>query len=64
MKIRRITIEVEVPWKVSSDEVLSHLRVGSDELTEFIPYQAQVVKDELSPNKRIGFYQRFPCDEK
>lgn len=71
MKIRRVTIEVEVPWEVPADpratkmvghiSVLTTLGLGFGELQEFIPYQAQVVKDELSTNIRIGEYTRFPC---
>lgn len=52
MKIRRVTLEVEIPWSIKASELLSWLTA---QLNEFaVNHQEQVVADELSTNKRIG----------
>lgn len=53
MKIRRITLEVEVPWKIPAKDVLLVIGPILDKLATV--HQAQVVKDELSANSHIGY---------
>jgi hypothetical protein len=56
MKLRRITIEVEVPWFSQSEDVLVRL---TDALNEELGtlHQEQVVDDAESPNVRLGVYE-------
>ena len=73
MKIRRVTIEVEVPWdatyettplpkKMDGDGILYVLKRGMDEVYDLtgFPHQAQVVKEEVSPNTQIGVFAKWP----
>jgi hypothetical protein len=52
VKIRRVTLEVEVPWTVPAEDVLLVLGPVLDKLAAV--HQAQITKDELSRNTRIG----------
>lgn len=52
MKIRRVTLEVEVPWKIPAEDVLLVIGPMLDKLA--VVHQAQVTKDELSSNSHIG----------
>jgi len=54
MKVRRITIEVDVPFEYDGAYVLRALSLGFGEQCEEIPYQAQVASETLSTNDRIG----------
>ena len=59
MKIRRVTIEVEVPWSFAAKDVLECLAQGFDEIAYdvnsiAVPRQAQIVSDVLSPSTQIG----------
>jgi len=60
VKIRRVTIEVEVPWSFAAKDVLECLAQGFDELAYSgkncapTPCQAQIVSDVLSPSVQIG----------
>jgi hypothetical protein len=58
MKIRRVTLEVEVPWTTPAEDVLLVVGPTLDKLAKV--HQAQVVKDERSPNKRIGYSEFKP----
>ena len=69
MKVRRVTIEIEVPWEFSAEEVLECVWQGLDEVSCFdvsyvqrqpVPHQEQVVKDELSLNTQIGDATEWP----
>jgi hypothetical protein len=53
MRIRRIKIEIEVPWEFHH---LAVLAVISKALTEFThwPHQEQILLYEESPNTQIG----------
>jgi len=60
MKVRRVTLEVEVPWDITADRVLDYLDYGvRNGRPLVVPHQAQVVKDERSPNVRIGKARKF-----
>ena len=59
MKVRRVTIEIEVPWEFDSDAVMACVNQGFDEIGyDFegtpVPHQAQVVSDAISTNTCIG----------
>ena len=60
MKIRRVTIEVEVPWSFAAKDVLECLAQGFDEIGytgkngDPVPCQAQIIGDVLSPTTQIG----------
>ena len=74
MKVRRVTIEIEVPWnatfqtvlyprKLDGDSLLHALRCGLNTLYEDVeqpPHQAQLVSAVVSPNKQIGEVKRWP----
>lgn len=51
MRIRRVTLEVEVPWDDEASTVLEGLQSGL--LRRGVRNQAQVVKDEESPNTKV-----------
>ena len=58
MRVRRVTLEIEVPWSFSAKAVLECLRQGFDEIaydadTNAVPHQEQVVNDVVSANTRI-----------
>ena len=67
MKVRKVTIEIEVPWNAEYETMLFNnpldgagllhaLDKGLGSLYDltWIPYQAQVIKEEVSANKQIG----------
>ena len=58
MKVRRVVVEIEVPFEVKADAVLEGVEQCFDDIVRNggkpIPHQAQVVSDELSTNNRIG----------
>lgn len=58
MRVRRVTLEVEVPWEVPAADVLLVVGPTLDRLAGV--HQAQVVKDERSPNTRIGRAWKAP----
>ena len=65
MKIRRVTLEVEVSWECDGNSVLEMLRQGFDEIGydsdgSSLPYQAQVVSEVESPNTQIGNVLEWP----
>ena len=75
MKVRKVTIEIEVPWnatfqtvlyprKLDGDGLLHALRVGMGELYDGLdptpPCQTQVVSAEVSTNKQIGVFTEWP----
>ena len=62
MKIRRITIEVELPWEGTEPLADDLLKVAKECLC-FWPNQAQAWS-ELSPNTRIGDMTRNDEDER
>jgi hypothetical protein len=57
--VRRVTLEVEVPWEVPAADVLLVIGPNLDKLAEV--HQAKVVKDERSPNVRIGKVWKVPA---
>ena len=54
MKVRRITIEIEVPWTAHHLAVLEAITKGLNWAWPYLPHQEQVVKNEESSNMRIG----------
>lgn len=62
MKIRRITIEVEVPFEYDGAWLLARLAVGVAEGVNEVPYQAQVMNEEHSTNTQIGTTVSVPLD--
>jgi hypothetical protein len=60
MKVKRMTIEVEVPIRtVKSRDLLAVVVDYLDK--QNIPHQAQM-RFEISPNTRIGKYTEWPTD--
>jgi hypothetical protein len=72
MKIRRVTLEIEVPWNAEYESMmrsrpldgkglLRALNAGLNEMFDItcIPYQAQVVKEEVSKNTQIGVFTEW-----
>jgi hypothetical protein len=67
MKVRRVTLQIEVPWELKAPEVLECLAQGFDEITyehygesAVVPHQVQVVGDTLSTNTMIGEIKQWP----
>lgn len=66
MKVRRVTVEIEVLWAVSSREVLECVRQGFDEIAydprtgAAVPHQEQIVREEESTNTQIGGVYQWP----
>lgn len=66
MKVRRVTLQVEVPWEFKASEVLECLAQGFDEIGYYVqegslvPHQAQIVSDVISPNTQIGDIKQWP----
>jgi hypothetical protein len=73
MKVRRVTLEIEVPWNAEYETALLNktldgaglllaLDKGLGNLYDltWIPYQAQVIKEEVSANKMIGVTTEWP----
>jgi len=54
MKIRRVQIEIEVPWFVSAGNLLELLRDAVDEAGGSMQHQAQIIGEAVSPNTQIG----------
>lgn len=74
MKVRRVTIEIEVPWDAEFETVLLNdaldgqglllaLQYGLNRMYDCVdapPHQAQVVGEVESPNTRIGEVTEWP----
>ena len=65
MKVRRIVLEVEVPWEFDIDVVLECLRQGFDEIGYSVegipvPHQEQLIHEHESPNTQIGDVTEWP----
>ena len=73
MKIRKVTIEIEVPWNAEYETVLLNKPLDADGLLyalgkgldvlydlTWIPYQAQIIEEEVSTNKKIGVITEWP----
>jgi hypothetical protein len=58
MKVRRVTLQVEMPWEFKAASILECLAQGFDEIGYDgeigIPYKAQIVGDVLSTSTQIG----------
>ena len=54
MKVRKVTIEVEVPWTAHHLAVLDAVSKGLTWVWPYLPHQEQVVKFEESSNTCIG----------
>lgn len=73
MKVRHVTIEIEVPWNAEYETALFNkpldgkglllaLDKGLDVLFDLtcIPYQAQIIKETVSSSKQIGVFTKWP----
>jgi len=68
MKIRQVTLQVEVPWEFKADEVLECLVQGFDELGYSsiglagirAPHQEQIIGNIISTNTQIGEIKQWP----
>ena len=65
MKIRRVLLEVEVPWEFDADDVLECLHQGFNEIGYSVegipvPHQEQVVSERESPSTQIGDVTEWP----
>ena len=73
MKVRKVMLEIEVPWNAEYETALYNKPLDSAGLLRaldkglgvmydltWIPYQAQVIKEEVSQNKKIGVTTEWP----
>ena len=65
MKTRKVTIEVEVPWQFTAQEVLECVAQGFDEIGYArngapVSHQEQLTSDVESDNTQIGSATEWP----